>query len=131
VAQAFDLGDAPVLVAELDLERLLQCSHWRSYPLQALPHTPPVYQDIALVLREEVPAADVEKVLRRAGGDLLQDLRLFDVYTGDPVPPGRKSLAFNLVYQTDARTLTDREVAKVHRKIVRAAESQLGATLRA
>ncbi len=131
VAQAFDLGDAPVLVAELDLERLLERSNWRSYPLQALPHTPPVYQDIALVLREEVPAADVEKVLRRAGGDLLQDLRLFDVYTGDPVPPGHKSLAFNLVYQTDARTLTDREVAKVHRKIVRAAESQLGATLRA
>ena len=61
----------------------------------------------------------------------MQDLRLFDVYTGDPVPPGHKSLAFNLVYQTDARTLTDREVAKVQRKIVRAAERQLGATLRA
>ena len=48
-----------------------------------------------------------------------------------PSPPGHKSLAFNLVYQTDARTLTDREVAKVQRKIVRAAESQLGARLRA
>ncbi len=131
VAQAFDLNDAPVLVAELDLESLLQRSSWRSYPLQALPLTPPVYQDIALVLREEVSAADVESVLRRAGGDLLHDLRLFDVYTGDPVPPGHRSLAFNLVYQTDARTLTDREVAKVHRKIVRAAENQLGATLRA
>ena len=131
VAQAFGLGDAPVLVAELDLEMLLAQSHWRSFPVQALPLTPPVYQDIALVVRDALTAAEVEAVLRRAGGELLQELRLFDVYRGDPVPPGHKSLAFNLVYQTDDRTLTDREVAKVQRKIVRAAESQLDASLRA
>lgn len=131
VAGAFGLRDAPVFVAELDLELLLARSNWRGFPVQALPLTPPVYQDMALVLRDSVPAAEAEAVLRRAGGDLLRELRLFDVYTGDPVPPGHKSLAFNLVYQTDDRTLTDREVARLHRKIVRAAESQLGATLRA
>ncbi len=131
VAQAFGLVDAPVMVAELDLELLLAQSKWRSFPVQALPLTPPVYQDIALVVRDALSAAEVEAVLRSAGGELLQELRLFDVYHGDPVPPGHKSLAFNLVYQTDARTLTDREVAKVQRKIVRAAESQLGARLRA
>ena len=131
VAGAFGLRDTPVYVAELDLELLLARSKWRGFPVQALPLTPPVYQDMALVLRDSVPAAEVEAVLRRAGGDLLRELRLFDVYTGDPVPPGHKSLAFNLVYQTDDRTLTDREVARLHRKIARAAESQLGATLRA
>ena len=131
VAQAFGLVDAPVMVAELDLELLLAQSKWRSFPVQALPLTPPVYQDIALVVRDALTAAEVEAVLQSAGGELLQELRLFDVYRGDPVPPGHKSLAFNLVYQTDARTLTDREVARVQRKIVRAAESQLGARLRA
>ena len=131
VVGAFGLRDAPVFVAELDLELLLARSNWRGFPVQALPLTPPVYQDMALVLRDSVPVAEVEAVLRRAGGDLLRELRLFDVYTGDPVPPGHKSLAFNLVYQTDDRTLTDREVARLHRKIARAAESQLGATLRA
>lgn len=131
VAEAFALRDAPVLVAELDLDLLLARSEWRRFPVQPLPLTPPVLQDIALVVREALPAAEVEAVLRRAGGDLLRDLRLFDVYSGEPVPRGHKSLAFNLVYQTDARTLTDREVAKLHRRIVRAAERELGATLRA
>lgn len=131
VAEAFGLGDAPVLVAELDLELLLARSRWRSYPVQPLPLTPPVYQDIALVVREALSAAEVEAVLARAGGTLLQQLRLFDVYRGDPVPPGHKSLAFNLVYQSDGRTLTDREVARVQRRIVRAAERELDASLRA
>ncbi len=131
VAQAFALTDTPVLVAELDLERLLELSSWRSWPLQPLPLTPPVYQDVALVVRDSLTAAEVAEVLRHAGGDLLRELRLFDVWHGDPVPPGHKSLAFNLVYQTDTRTLTDREVSRVHRRIVRAAERQLGARLRA
>jgi phenylalanyl-tRNA synthetase beta chain len=62
---------------------------------------------------------------------LLKDVRLFDVYSGDPIPAGSKSLAYNLVYQTDERTLTDAEVAKAHQKIVKAAERESGATLRA
>jgi phenylalanyl-tRNA synthetase beta chain len=130
VAQAFELTAAPVLAAEFDLDALLAFVSGM-YPVQPLPTTPPVYQDIALVVKTDMPAADVEAVIVKAGGDLLRSVRLFDVYQGGSVPEGHKSLAYNLVYQADDRTLTDKEVAKVHTKIVKAAEAQLGAKLRA
>jgi phenylalanyl-tRNA synthetase beta chain len=104
------------------------------YPLfniDPLPVTPPVYQDIALVVKDAIPAAEVEAVIVKAGGDLLKAVRLFDVYSGSPIPPGHKSLAYNLTYQTDDKTLTDKEVARVHKKIVQAAERELSAQLRA
>ncbi len=131
VARNFGLTEAPVLAAEFDLDVLLGKVAYQRFALQPLPTTPPVYQDIALVVREDLPAAEVEAVIWKAGGDLLKDVRLFDVYAGDPIPAGHRSLAYSLTYQTDEKTLTDKEVAKVHQKIVRAAESQLGAQLRA
>jgi phenylalanyl-tRNA synthetase beta chain len=130
VAQAFELTHAPALVAELDLDTLLEFVS-ELHQVVPLPITPPVYQDIALIVPETTPAAQVEAVIRRAGTPLLKDVRLFDVYTGDPIPDGLCSLAYNLVYQTDERTLTDAEVAKAHQKIVKAVERELGATLRA
>ncbi|MBL8145347.1 MAG: phenylalanine--tRNA ligase subunit beta [Anaerolineae bacterium] len=129
VAAAFDLGAAPVLAADLDLDALLaQASDL--YPVEALPTMPPVLQDIALVVDEAKTHAEVEAVIRKAGGSLLKGVRLFDIYRGDPVPAGKKSLAFSLTYQTDDRTLTDKEVAKVQERIVRLSERELGAALR-
>ncbi len=130
VAQAFELTAAPVLAAEFDLDALLSFVSGM-YPVRPLPTTPPVYQDIALVVKEDTPAAEVEAVIVRAGGSLLRGVTLFDVFRGGAVPAGHKSLAYSLVYQAEDRTLTDKEVAKVHTKIVRAAEAQLGAKLRA
>ena len=69
-------------------------------------------------------------VIRQAGGDLLRDVRLFDVYTGESIPEGKKSIAYSLTFQTDEKTLTDKEVAKVHKKIVKAASKRLSAELR-
>ena len=131
VARAFDLTEAPVLAAEFDLDALLAQVDYQLFGVVPLPQTPPVYQDIALVVKDATPAAEVEAVIVKAGGDLLKGVRLFDAYTGDPIPRGHKSLAYNLTYQTDEKTLTDKEVARVHRKIVQAAERELGATLRA
>ncbi len=130
VAAAFDLGAAAVLAADLDLEALLPLIS-DLHAVHALPTMPPVLQDIALVVDEAKTHAEVEAVIRKAGGNLLKDVRLFDIYRGDPVPAGKKSLAFSLTYQTDDRTLTDKEVARVQEKIVRLSERELGATLRA
>ncbi|MEO8612858.1 MAG: phenylalanine--tRNA ligase subunit beta, partial [Chloroflexota bacterium] len=130
VAQAFELTAAPMLVAEFDLDALLDEVE-NNHPVKALATTPPVYQDIALVVNADTAAAAVEAVIVKAGGNLLKDVRLFDVYQGDPIPDGQKSLAYNLTYQADDRTLTDKEVAGVHQKIVKAAERELGAKLRA
>jgi len=96
-----------------------------------VPTQPAVYQDIALVVDRSVSAADLEAVIREAGGDLLEDVRLFDVYEGEAIPAGKKSLAYSLTYRAPDRTLTDKEVAKAHSRIARAAEKRLGATLRA
>ncbi len=130
VARAFDLPETPVLVAEFDLEALLDQVE-DLHKTTALPTTPPVLQDIALVVGEETPAAAVEAAIWKAGGDLLRGVRLFDVYQGDPIPAGHKSLAYSLTYQALDRTLTDTEVAKVQQRIVKACERELSAKLRA
>jgi len=119
-----------VFAAEIDLEALLAtfAADFRAVPV---PSQPAVFQDIALVLDAKTPAADVLRVIITAGGDLLREARLFDVYQGDPIPAGKKSLAYALTYMADDRTLTDKEVAKVQQQIVKAAERELGAALRA
>ncbi len=130
VSKSFGLTASPVLVGEFDLDKLLDKVN-PTNELIPLPTTPPVLQDIALVVNDETPAANVEAVIIKAGGNLLKSVTLFDVYHGDPIPAGQKSLAYNLVYQTDDKTLKDEEVASVHKKIVRATERELGAKLRA
>jgi phenylalanyl-tRNA synthetase beta chain len=130
VARAFELDGAPVIVGEFDLDALLAAAR-SDHKVHPLPVTPPVLEDIALVIRDDVPAAEVEAVILNAGGELLREAHLFDVYQGGSIPEGHRSLAYNLVYQTDEKTLTDKEVAKVRQKIIKAAEKQLGAKLRA
>lgn len=129
VAERWKLASAPLLVAELDLEALVAHMDGR-HRVRPLPITPSVLEDIALVVAEATPAADVEAVIRKAGGDLLKEVRLFDVYRGPSIPSGTKSLAYALAYQTDERTLTDSDVAKVRKKIIALAERELGAKLR-
>lgn len=130
VTEAFGLTGVPVMAAELDLSALVALVD-PLYGVVPLPTTPPVLQDIALVVKAETPAAEVEAVIWEAGRSLLKAVRLFDVYEGGSIPEGHKSLAYNLVYQREGETLTDKQVAKVHSKIVKAAEKKLGASLRA
>ncbi|WP_111767504.1 phenylalanine--tRNA ligase subunit beta [Nakamurella deserti] len=91
---------------------------------------PPVLQDVALVVADTVPAGRVTEVLRRAGGPLLESVRLFDVYTGDPVPAGHKSLAFALSVRAADRTLTGADAQQVRDAVVEAAAREFGAVLR-
>jgi phenylalanyl-tRNA synthetase beta chain len=77
-----------------------------------------------------VPAADVERVVRSAGGDLLAEVELFDVYRGAGVDDGRRSLAYRLRFQALDHTLTDAEIADVRRRCVQAVESEHLAHLR-
>jgi phenylalanyl-tRNA synthetase beta chain len=129
VAKAFRLTSAPIMIAELDLEVVMRHTPPR-HTVQPLPILPAVKEDLALVVDEAVTNAQVEAVIRRAGGRLLKDVRLFDVYRGANLPAGKKSFAYALTYQTDERTLTDEDVAKVREKIIRTAERELAAKLR-
>jgi phenylalanyl-tRNA synthetase beta chain len=128
VAQELGLTQYPVLVAELDLDALIGATP-DLHAVVALPTAPPVLEDLALVVAESVPAAEVEAVIRKAGGELLREVALFDVYRGDSIEKGHKSLAYALTYQGD-ETLSDKQVKKVRQSIIFRTEKELGAKLR-
>ena len=92
---------------------------------------PPVLEDIAVILDEAVPAARVEALIREAGGAALVDVRLFDLYRGEQIGAGKKSLAYSLTYQAADKTLTDADAAAIRNRVVKRLEQELGATLRA
>ncbi|XRQ15877.1 phenylalanine--tRNA ligase subunit beta [Actinomadura welshii] len=112
---------------ELELRRLgdpaaVRAPHVSSYPVAT--------QDVALVVDSSVPAADVEAALREGAGDLLEAIRLFDVYTGEQVGEGRKSLAYALRFRAPDRTLTAEEASQARAAAVASASDRTGAVLR-
>jgi phenylalanyl-tRNA synthetase beta chain len=127
VKDKYEFEEYPVLVAEFDLVTMR--AEKSDYELQPVPAVPPVLEDIALILDESIPAAQVEALIRQTGGKVLTDVRLFDVYHGEQIGMGKKSLAYSLSYQAE-KTLTDKEAAAIRNKIVRRLENELGAKLR-
>ncbi|WP_033543612.1 phenylalanine--tRNA ligase subunit beta [Planococcus sp. CAU13] len=83
-----------------------------------VPRYPSITRDVALVLSKIVEAGTVEKLIRSAGGKLLKDVRVFDLYEGDNLEAGKKSVAFSLTYFDPEKTLTDEEVTAVHENVV-------------
>nr|WP_218860789.1 phenylalanine--tRNA ligase subunit beta [Petropleomorpha daqingensis] len=127
VCAALDLP-ARTSVMELDVDALPAAE------VPVGPHVstfPPVLIDLALVVDGDVPAADVEAALRAGAGELLEDLRLFDVYTGSSIAAGRKSLAYALTLRAPDRTLTSEEATAVRDAAAAAAAERTGATARA
>lgn len=99
-------------------------------PAPAISSYPSVNQDVALVVDTAVPASTVEAALLAGGGDLLEGVRLFDIYTGSQLGEGRKSLAYALTFRADDRTLTEDEASQWRNAAVEAAEKAVGASLR-
>jgi phenylalanyl-tRNA synthetase beta chain len=126
VARAWDLERTAVF--SVDLGRLAAASP----PLvsfRPFPSVPALRQDLAVTLPASVPAAEVLQRVRAAAGEMLEDVNVFDVYTGGQVGEGRRSLALALSFQTLDRTLTDEDVAPARERIV-AALAELGGELR-
>jgi phenylalanyl-tRNA synthetase beta chain len=115
-AETYGLGQQPVLVGELDLEAILDAIPER-YTFTPISRFPAALRDIAVIVDENVPGERVTSEIKTAGGDLLRAIRLFDLYRGESISPGKKSLAYALSYQADDRTLTDKEVERAHKKI--------------
>jgi len=119
---------APVFAGELRLASV-QKEDWRQY--KSLPQYPAVSRDLAFALAKSVPVADVEQTIREAAPPLLTSLRLFDVYEGDKVEEGRRSLAWRLVFRAPDRTLTDPEVDEAVAGVVHRLEDDLDVRIRA
>jgi phenylalanyl-tRNA synthetase beta chain len=126
VIKAYGLPDRACAM-ELELSRFepggrVQPPHVSTFPVAT--------QDVALVVAADVPAGEVEAALRSGSGELLESIRLFDVYTGEQVGEGRKSLAYTLRFRAPDRTLTVEETTAARDAAVAEASSRTGATLR-
>jgi phenylalanyl-tRNA synthetase beta chain len=115
-ADKLGLGARLVLAGEFDLDALLAALPPR-YAYTPVPRFPAALRDVAVIVDEDVTAERVAAEIRAGGGDLLRDVRLFDLYRGESIPAGKKSLAYALTYQAEDRTLTDKEVDRAHQKI--------------
>jgi phenylalanyl-tRNA synthetase beta chain len=129
VLRAFDLPEG-VIAAEIDAEALL--SGAREVALfEDLLTFPVVEQDLAVAIDRDLPAEEVLRAVHRAGGELLTNVSVFDVYEGPQVGEGRKSLALRLTFRSPERTLSEAEVNEVRAAIVTELREALGAELRA
>lgn len=87
-----------------------------------VPKFPPAFRDIAVLVSRDVQVVDVMNIMNAAGGKLVSDIDLFDIYDGGGVEDNRKSMAFHIMYQADDRTLKNKEVDELHKKIIKALE---------
>lgn len=125
----YEFPESPIQAADLDLDAIMEAIPER-FEMKPVPPFPPVLEDLAIVVNEELPAEKVEELIRSSGGEIVTEVRLFDVYRGAQVGNGKKSLAYSLTYQSTDRTLTDEEVAKIRERIIRKLEAELNARLR-
>ena len=119
-----------VYLFEMDVEVLMKYTG-KNFHFESLPKYPAIARDLAIVVDEDVAAADIERVIAKNGGKHFKGVTLFDVYTGEHVARGRKSLAFNLQFQSKDKTLTDEEADAAFQNILKAVEKQFAAELRA
>ena len=125
--EGYMLGDAPILVADFDLEILRRVNP--TYGITPVSEFPPVYEDIAIIVNDSVAAAAVEALIKQTGGKTVTSVRLFDVYRDEKIGAGKKSLAYSLTYQAE-KTLTDADAAAIRNKIVKRLEHEFSAKLR-
>ncbi|MGH3003576.1 MAG: phenylalanine--tRNA ligase subunit beta, partial [Gaiellaceae bacterium] len=114
---------------ELDLEELFAAVPERIGYRDVITY-PPLRQDFAFVVDEGVPAASLMAAAREAAGEELRDVRFLSDYRGEPIPAGKKSVAFAVAFQSSERTLSDEDGSRLHTRIVDALAAGLGAVLR-
>jgi phenylalanyl-tRNA synthetase beta chain len=128
VQQRYDLPYRAYL-CELDLERLYEAVP-EHIAYQSISRHQELTRDLALVVDQHIAAQDIQDDILRHGGELLRAVDLFDVYTGDPIPAGKKNLTYSLVYQAHDRTLKDAEANALQERIIHVLHEDFGAVLR-
>ena len=125
--KAFALAER-TYVAEIKLDKLMGVEKAKTI-YKALPKFPAVSRDLALLCDIELPAGQIDSVIRTAAGKLCENVELFDVYIGSQIPAGKKSIAYNVTLRSGEGTLTDEQIDRTMGKIIKKLE-EIGATLR-
>ena len=121
-AEQKQAGVKETYVAELNLLAILS-AETEELVYTSVPRFPAMSRDIALELDRTTAAGEIVSIIRAAGTKLLKDVKVFDVYEGEKMAPGKKSVAFSLTYFDPERTLTDEEVVAAHNKVLKALEA--------
>ena len=124
----FDLPEN-TYVLEIDLEPLL-AAPMPPAQFEDIPLYPASLRDLAVIMDRDLPAEQVLKSVKSAGGSLLKKVNIFDVYRGKPLPPDKKSIAVSLVFQSSERTLTDTDTQKALDRIIAVLTKECGVELR-
>jgi phenylalanyl-tRNA synthetase beta chain len=120
--------EIPVIFFDLNLEMFTADGDAISF--QKLPQFPGIDRDISLAVAADVTAEDIEKIIRKNGGEFLRGVRLYDIYEGDQLDAGTKSMTFSLTFRSDEQTLEDEDVDSQMEKIISETSSVLNAKLR-
>lgn len=131
LAKEIGVEDVRLVITELDLSAILRLQQDSARPVITVDHFLPVEQDFAIIVAKDVTSAQVEEALRRNAGPLLTDIVLFDVFEGEQIGEGNKSLAWRLTFTAPDRALTDQELEKTRKKIEKGLKALVGGTLRA
>ena len=129
IRNSFELPEQPVCIAELDLDLIIKLST-NNHQMDFISNSTPIFEDLAFVLESSIPVEHVTPLILQSGKPLLRSAMLFDVYEGEQVEKGKRSLAYSLTFQATDRTLNDKEVEKMRKKIMRRLEHEFQATLR-
>ncbi len=121
--------DIRVYVAELDFNSLYEF-YTEDAKYKQLPKYPAVSRDIAMLIDDSINVYEIEKIIKKCSGNILEGYKLFDVYKGAQIPKGKKSVAYSVTFRADDRTLTDEEISEVFNKILAKLEKELNAQLR-
>jgi len=128
VKDAFDLIQ-PVYIFEINFSLLPELIAEKRV-FQPLPRFPAVFRDLSFMVEEKILAGDLVQTIWEGGQGMVKEVKIFDLYRGKPVPPGKKSLAFRIKYQHAEKTLTDEEVNELHQKIIALMKDRFGGELR-
>ena len=118
-----------VYAAQMHINPLIKPS-WQLQPVPPISDYQPVVEDLAFVVPEEVTAAQLLEAIRKGGGSLLTKVELFDIYRGQQIPPGHKSLAYNLTYESIEKPLTENQVVDIRNRIIQRVAESVGGKLR-
>jgi len=128
VARRFDIK-RKVYVAEISLDNLLECANLKK-TFSTLPKYPSVKRDIAIMLDDTISASSIYDVIKDEARGIVKKVDVFDLYKGQQIQEGKKSLAYSIEYRSDDRTLNDKEVNDIHKKVQDALAKRLGAQIR-